>query len=131
MTKLYYDCAIQAAYMAKEFGVRLCNKHGETINLVLVHMDDNERINIHPDSLHIFKPQVGDLIELDGWAHYAVSLEAYAGMGKLYGKRAHFIELECIADFTSPEETDWWFEEGKILSRNNKSFIWPLSEGEA
>lgn len=69
-------------------------------------------------------PVEGDLLRIDSWVHTAVSREIYADMGKLYGKRAHFIELDCIADFDDKEQLKWIHEEDEgnmLIQHNNKN----------
>jgi len=80
MTKLYYTDPLKAAYMAREFGVKL---------LFIEHYGDDKweteitwegiiktaarygigtyelsRLYVHPDSLDIFKPKEGDLVTI-------------------------------------------------------------------
>lgn len=72
------------------------------------------------------EPIEGDLVKLDGWWHTAVSREVYTEIGRLYGKRAHFVELDCIADFSDKEQLKWFHnaDEGNgIAQRNNKLVI--------
>ena len=74
MTKLYYDDPLQAAYMAREFGVKLEDENENRIEWVDGHgfvLFDSEDVvdfvgmgietfYIHPDSYRIFEPQEGD-----------------------------------------------------------------------
>lgn len=79
--KLFYTCPIEAAYMSKNFGVKLMTPDGRLLflsNDVLRNLwywgadygsralipEDNQYV--HPDSLHIFKPKGGDVIFTDG-----------------------------------------------------------------
>jgi len=84
MTKLYYTDPLKAAYMAREFGVKLANNNtdkpvgmslfahhstldnytGGSVSCLGIDADlyEGEEIYIHPDSNDIFEPQVGDLV---------------------------------------------------------------------
>lgn len=79
MKKLYYDCPIEAAYMAKNFGVRLqrvnptqlveedlykeYNHPAHMANLRLFDCMEKawQKIYVHPDSLSIFEPSIKDI----------------------------------------------------------------------
>jgi len=61
MIELYYDCPLQAAIMAKEFGVEYewsgkLEPQESAFGLIIV----PARYYIHPDSLPIFEPKYGD-----------------------------------------------------------------------
>lgn len=69
MSKMYYTDPLKAAWMAREFGVKLQDVHGKTIS----ELDSIQRycnygftLYIHPDSYSIFEPVEGDKDE-DGW----------------------------------------------------------------
>lgn len=73
MTQYYYDCPINAMYMADKFGI-FFDIEGRKTNYVALFAHEiisedkmNGRVDkyyIHPDSVSLFKPQMGDLIEI-------------------------------------------------------------------
>lgn len=146
--RLYYDCAISAAYMAKNFGVKFVNtngveiifdKHGlarcNTIQRLLAHgkeakllpdwdipaysiKEPLDALYIHIDSLPIFEPQERDLISVYGATGYA---EIRGGQMGVY------------EDDTEYPEFYPWIENSiqgceQIIQRNNKPFLMPLTE---
>lgn len=122
--KLYYTDPLAAAYMAREFGVKLQGILNEKIvNIHQTNPDDaefwtegseevepdgSESVNsylgkqfyIHPDSYHIFEPQVGDLLQNEDGA-FMQFLGASGGLKILYAK---------------------------VIQRNNKPFFTPELE---
>lgn len=76
-TKYYYNCPIKAAYMAKEFGVKMYSPETEEYIEAELCISDylwaasnpDDDMNyqppfyIHPDSLEIFEPREGDIVE--------------------------------------------------------------------
>lgn len=129
LTKLYYTDPLAAAYMAKRFGVKFANNNSakparmdiittfssmdnHLITIVdccgiEVELNDNEKIYIHPDSLHIFEPKEGDKDE-DGRV-YDSKIEGWACL--LDG-------AEEVAELVNC----------KTARRDNKPFHWPESE---
>ena len=66
MTKLYYDDALIAAYMMREFGV-IYNNY-DNIDEILSdfqHKSDIDKMYIYPDSLDVFNPTADDLMRRD------------------------------------------------------------------
>lgn len=70
---MYYDDALIAAYMQREFGVKLraISSAGYIMGMinfekVAVGEDYGETYHIHPDSLSVFEPMENDLVEFDG-----------------------------------------------------------------
>jgi hypothetical protein len=75
---VYYDCPLQAAYMARYFGINynFTNHHGKQIEAHIKHAKakhstfvSNQILKnkgaikyIHPDSLPIFRLKVGDVV---------------------------------------------------------------------
>lgn len=72
MTKYFYDCPIKAAYMAKEFGVKL-TLDGKLIladwvvplNIANTYHDGKVNFYVTKESEHIFKSKIGDLVIFD------------------------------------------------------------------
>ena len=128
MVKLYYDCPIEAAYMAKNFGVKfVLNKDNNPNNFNdyqnAVQRATNELLSkshnlpieksylyfyIHPDSLYIFEPIEGDLIVL---------LNNGVGAIEFFGKNTNIKYIKELM-----------LRGGKIIQRNNKPFITPKNE---
>jgi len=111
MSKLYYDCPIKAAYMAKEFGAKTVCPDGldepDTMTALINDMADPEiapdKYYIHPDSLYIFEPKVGDVIITKQEDHTYI---------------AHGIE----------NRTDLYSGCSNIIRRNGNAFIMPETE---
>lgn len=112
MKKLYYNCVIEAAYMAKNFGVKFQSLQGNLNKCFDFDIDDCEKIlnycgdphlSVHPDSLHIFEPKLGDFIETE---------MLNGGGGDMY--HYHFPDTQLKAD-----------KSVKVILRNGKPFIYP------
>lgn len=143
MLKLYYTDHLKAAWMAREFGVfiltgsqhcqhfehtprtdgscgydRKCvnwvDEHTKDEILILDDLSDKDKLYIHPDSYHIFEPQVGDV--------YIATYKADAGNGD-------FIEEEIIEKLPFEKRLKWSYDI-KILQRDNKAFFEPETEDE-
>lgn len=132
MARLYYDCPLKAAYMAKEFGVRLvcyptkdqaaeygtekpwdwgstCDVDGnpeiEMLSDALKYLDDiTDKIYIHPDSMDMFKPKCGDMCS-----------------ASLPGD-------PILHTFPWPREDKIGYELHEIIKRDNKHFFMPEEE---
>ena len=110
MTRLYYDDSLIAAIMARDFGVDV--KVGGIYGVSTLHLinewtkGDGE---IHPDSLSIFEPIVGDLVLEKGGALLVRRIDA-EWYGYIYGN----------------EQTIWC--KPPIIQRDNKAFFTPLEE---
>lgn len=134
MPKYYYDCPIEAAYMAKKFGVRLyvlenndlwdwmqtdCGKvyvedASTTLtighHLFCINAYSTGKIYIGPDSEHIFKPQVGDGV---------VNCDDDPARVVRDGKEVGPYEVPLS------QALKWVGREAKIIFREGKPFIWP------
>lgn len=121
--KYYYTCPLKAAYMAKYFGMKYALFHadghivseikreniekdvalGESeISRLFLQSGNFGKYYIHPDSLHLLEPMVGDLV---GYA----------------GPEAN--------DFDVYSHDDWHgCPLKKIIQRNVIPFMWPESE---
>ena len=107
MEKLYYTDPLASAYMAREFGVELINEDGHKYyvrNIITMH--NLGKLYIHPDSYHIFEPQVGDVFSTT---------------------RADATSVEFVmSDIRATEFKHLIITQGaKIIQRNNKPFFWP------
>jgi len=117
--RLYYDCPISAAYMAKNFNVDFTNQTNSYrywyADLVEnINDEREEKLYIHPDSLSIFEPQEGDLVTTSGYPAKII--------GKLLGK------TDCFAvEFGSKNDPSYAYKKDidLIIERNGKPFIMP------
>jgi hypothetical protein len=104
--KLYYSCPLEAAYMAKNFGVKFNGADYETLCLLA---SDNYKLDadffVLPDSLSIFEPQVGDTV-FNGEIHYDIEQLQTAQYYQHHIKHSGF----------------------EIRSRNGRPFIMPQQE---
>lgn len=111
MKKLYYHCEFKAGYMDKYFGVKyqVRDEDGELSDKTIWDYDcfrecsPENPFYIHPDSLHLLEPQVGDLIAYE-----------YEGRIKCYSLIAH------------PDNGKTKLpERQKIIQRNGIAFMMP------
>jgi hypothetical protein len=77
--------------------------------------EPDERLYIHPDSLHLLEPQVGDLIKQ--WGSQA-GVPIY-DIGAMNGKPCYFMPNNSFNYLSSME---------RIIQRNGIAFHWPESE---
>ena len=123
--KKYYDDPLIAAYMCREFGVKVCLLNTESpdplfslsdlayaIKVQSMGVVIKENYYIHPDSLHIFEPQVGDLITQDGdsFCHKVVSVGD---------------NEQPVCFYTGVLYEPYWSD---IIQRNGKHFFMPMDE---
>lgn len=144
--KYYYTDPLAAAWMGKHFGMRFDT---EIEPYLYLHGEDNVPYYIHPDSLQILEPEVGDLIGANRLKPSDFKIEE----AKLYSKIlmhdcARLPEYKYSGGFIIPpgyfyqelieteERADWIFEDGfenymdcyKIIQRNGIAFMWPEGE---
>jgi hypothetical protein len=126
--RYYYTDSIAAAWMAKHFGMSFTH---EWHNRRLSELSDffwetstgdtgtyNTPLYVHPDSLHLLEPQVGDLLR----ARY---------LGVVDSIRDKFIEFGESTEWIGDEgsRTGFFAEEVKrIIQRDGKHFHWPECE---
>jgi|ERR1035437_874345 hypothetical protein len=102
--RYFYDCPIKAAYMNKYFGVETyATTYAMQSNIGL-------KYYIHDGSLQILEPQVGDVVEGNGY----VDKLLYGDVKKVF----HSIQSPAF----NKESID------RIIDRNGVPFIWPESE---
>ena len=122
MSRLYYDDPLAAAWMAKHFGVRFPIERGTntpnaggcySTTTLCTHdtwkrtggQNTPDRYYVHADSLHLLKPQLGDVI-------YAADDGA-----------------RCVNRVFTLEMAEEWIGWGnRIIQRGNKPFHWPLKD---
>jgi len=139
--KRYYDSPIIAAYMAKEFGLGYLSQLG---NDIVINEWEGQvhwavgcghayvgKFYLHPDSLSILEPMVGDVY--DGGSDMGivtlVSESDYDAIcEKLPELRHSFSYPEMICDegeYLAAAEHGW-----KVIQRNGTPFCWPVEESE-
>lgn len=119
--RYYYTDPLAAAWMAKYFGMKFTHGQGFEIYLspheswsgwyytqsgIRVHRHPNETLYIHPDSVKLMEPQVGDIL----------SVRSVLGKDK---KPYYFYEYKGLASLP-----DIW----KIIQHNGIAFMWPEVE---
>jgi len=139
MTRQYhYDCPLRAAYMAKEFGVNLGIdevRDPETNNLVDytleiidsdLHWKDCTKFTIHPDSLHIFEPRVGDLCKINVNDDIASEVSHdFCLWRDSEGGGCYSFPLKIHNKDGKLEFRDFVYRDLIIVQRNNKPFFMP------
>ena len=107
MSRYYYTCPIQAAYMAKEFGMVFTEMYSAEIEILdgnLVVSDivdvDGGKFYIRPDSEKLLEQEAGDLCAPKDFDNTGSAFPA-----AILGANA-----------------------GKIMQRNGKPFFWPEQE---
>lgn len=171
--KKFYTDPLQAAYMGREFGIVYATKskidawsdretptiiseagmHNSPHELYTVISNEivkNNAVYIHEDSLPIFKPQVGDLVESEemNWFAPIEKIESYfdyavARYGKDYNDNYDDTKEKCDAatevdkkvlvlhGMYEPEVSFWeghGKEYNKIILRDGKQFFTPQEE---
>ncbi len=126
MTQLFYTDCLKAAYMLKHFEVKAATGGGDTcviradFSLNLYGEDffsAGGKLYVHPDCYHIFKPQVGDLIE-----YVEHKTQYIAGKDRLH----HEASMDGFA--TLNDFNKWWGDDEAlpaILKRGDKIFFMP------
>jgi hypothetical protein len=115
--RYFYTDPLAAAWMAKHFGMKFneglptvefsSDPVGRNMTAVLVTVDDLfPRFHVHPDSLHLLKPRVGDSTS-DGTVD--------ENMGEL--------QVHHIYEYYSEIDGDT-----RIIQRDGKPFHWPEVE---
>ena len=123
--KMYYKDPLAAAYMAREFGVRVCASEtfwGEYKNIEDI-ANDTPNFYIHLDSFNILEPQVGDITQATDFVlnpHMCISeVIEDCDDTRLYPY-----------DAINKHIANNLFNDGglRIIQRNNKPFFWPEVE---
>lgn len=118
--RYYYTDPLAAAWMGEKYDMEFqVSEHGhfelgilvDEDNLFMEEWCEDEHFYIHPDSLHLLEPKVGDVIS------------GLAGGGKLYNR----IIQEVVEG--AEENAAALISKGcAIIQRNGIAFIWPESE---
>jgi hypothetical protein len=144
--RYYYDCPIEAAYMAKNFGMEFQDENDWDAE-VIIHDKDagflysrgteemaskemyiGEKIYVHPDSLPILEPQPKDKVGNDHYSDLVVSDEDY----KRYLRARHDEEFSAVFSVplisVSKAKDGIASGEAVIEKRDGKPFFWPKEE---
>ena len=124
--KLYYKDPLAAAYMAREFGVKIQFATWWTDDFDDIISEYNEgeifpsKLYIHPDSYHIFEPHVGDVASY----YFGKQRDIYHGVlikkdDKVFATTFHGHQKEIGTFWEVSREIE------KIIQRNNKPFFIP------
>ena len=121
MTRLFYSDPLAAAYMAKHHGMKFQNQNNGaeiTGQDIVEHAATGNtcRINIHPDSLSLLEPLVGDCIEFPAAVpdqRFATVRDNEMDMTKLHRSFARY-KLSI--------------GEARIIQRSGLAFMWPEQE---
>lgn len=107
-TKYYYTDPLAAAWMAKHFGMEFTEGFWPSNDIAMIRWANKlvtaEEFYIHPDSLNLLKPQIGDIID-SGAIQGNVSRENMQ------------LAIELIENGG-----------GQIIQRNGTPFMWPEVE---
>src|SRR5271166_6517651 len=110
--RYFYTDPLAAEWMMDKFGMEFETDKGQRISIFDgFFLAENDRSNIdkayiHPDSMHLLEPQVGDLVSECGNFHIA--------------------ESSCEPQFIIPITN--YSKAAKIIQRNGMAFHWPESE---
>ena len=132
MPKYYYTDPLKAAYMAREFGIKIYQPEDAEYQEAKLSLSEllNEAANqesgfvpvyappycVHPDCLEMLKPQVGDLIE-----YSPHKTEYIAGHDRIHHE-ASMDGFISLVDFNN-----YWGDEqlAPIIQRNGNAFFTP------
>ena len=122
MSKLYYDDALAAAYMAREFGIKsqyydqeAQEFKDERIRTIYESIPyNNQKFYIHPNSCSVFEPMVGDLVTNIGNVGWMVN-----------GFEVHD-NITHLVHHTANGKMFTRMSEAVIIQRNSKPFFTPL-----
>lgn len=120
MTRYYYTDPLAAAWMAKHFGMKFCDKasHSVSADPSLWYMAERHYqagpLFIHPDSLHLLEPQKHDLVDF-GWIHPC-------------GQSFHELTLLNKSFKAFCEKSTCDYDSHQIIQRRGKPFHWPEVE---
>lgn len=126
MSRLYFDCPIQALYMMKEFGVEFeCKNTDEE----MIEHDLTEEGRFYP-FLHcgIWQPDALEDIDWDNFRRIYVAKESEHIFKPKEGDFGLDIDNQEGAIFEKGDDFNWQYIGYKIIMRNNKPFFTALVE---
>lgn len=109
--RLFYTDPLEAAWMAREFGIEIeitgedwtwCRKKTKDANTILTDLEDYERFYVHPDSYDKLDPQKGDIIYNEECGE-----EGYYVVDTVQTVRSFFNEDDDYDDVDQPEAWRW------------------------
>lgn len=123
--KPHYNDALQAAWMAREHKVKLKSPRGQSL-----YYDDGDsfrtekdcgiyaggRYIISDDSLHIFEPQEGDIVNVTDDENRDIT-----GIMAMYNQIFHHDGILLATQYDT----------ARIIQRQGKAFFMPIESGEA
>jgi hypothetical protein len=133
--RYFYRDPLAAAWMQKHFGMRLHDADFDEPTSAPpeeIAQWGVGPICIHPESLPIMAPVIGDLYYNSCNGSYHTVTEKGSGRRLPNGEK-HWEDWDChYDDITLEQALDWW-NDGKssdrIIQRNGLAFHWPESEG--
>jgi len=120
--KYYYTDPLASAWMAKYFGINYSQDSFFVWHVTSGDMElgaDHKKLYIHPDSLHLLEPQVGDLVTAK---NDFVQYVAFVEKDGLHKCNTHF------PDVILTENGDCPFKVTSIIQRNGIAFMMPEVE---
>jgi hypothetical protein len=133
--RFFYTDPLAAAWMAKHFGMDFVAKwraRGRTNAVLRIAGSADRLFEIHPDSLHLLEPQVGDVYYNSCNGSYHEVTEK--GPPKLIPGSCEipWQYAGCKPDDITLETASMWWNAGNttdsIIRRNGIAFMWPESE---
>lgn len=120
--RYYYTDPLIAAYMAKYFDFMIYTSFGrngngkrkQSVNSLALHANnyhDTMKFYIHPDSLHLLEPKIGDLCEK-----------------KVTHSYCHYCGWDSLFYADSNDSIELYGKGAKIIERQGKPFMWPEEE---
>jgi len=148
---LYYECPVDATYMAKNFQVRIglyWDASGETYEapwqeiIGMSQVINPPNLIVNPDSEDIFEPQVGDLVRrfhtynevniklnmnfVRVQANEDYYIKNDSGLGNLPNIPSNRTSIRAIKGYVEPDPE---CRKVIIIERDNKPFITPRRDG--
>lgn len=149
--RLFYDCPVKAAYVVREFGIEIAEPSDfDPIAMNPADVEDiigqlthegwgckDGKIYVHSDSLPLFQPQVGDVVEFDRWFWERQHNEeckdypyqAHYGVVNRFGANDEWLGISSAGHGWDNTNDGKWHMPFKIIQRNGKAFIAPEVEG--
>jgi hypothetical protein len=135
MTKAYYTCPLQAAYMNKEFGVVFdwISKDDpakkvpqQFVNIAHDIYHDSSyggRYYVQTDSIPIFEIKAKDDVKMVTYDDYCAATLAIGDM---------LTATRLVSTYNVMLDNNWYIHPKhlKVIQRDNKPFMWPIFEEE-
>lgn len=124
MTRYFYTDPLAAAWMAKHHGMKFEGGDSYISAIEAAHtMDVLERIPfyIHPDSVSLLKPKIGDHIYRHHNYYCVLSVAEHKGLQSTFAFQNQTMPIKTVLGWKHPENTH-------IVLRKHVPFHWPESE---